>query len=58
MEADKHAKPERLLFPAAAGVQIWLEEDQAVFQVMCDIPFLFDVWSQFILQVYFWNICY
>lgn len=34
MEVEKRRKPEGLLFLATAGDQTWLEEDQAVFQVI------------------------
>lgn len=58
MKVEKHGEPKWLLFSATAGDQIWLEEDQAVFQVISYIPVLFGVWSQLVLQLCFKIICY
>lgn len=51
MEVEKHTETEGLLFPATAGHHIWLEEDQAILQVISYITALFDMWAKLILQL-------
>lgn len=58
MEVEKHAETERLLLPVAAGHHIWLEEDQAVLQVISYITALFNAWSKLILPLCFKIIYY